>query len=142
MFDTDAVPDGFGLAKYCQSHVSVNVGMKSRPGISSSTKLNMLPNAPFQPLNMMKNIKAEIGAQMTSASSPMTGTEYVAYPIISIRIQAMSGGFFFITDKMCLCYQWLHLAKEHKTRSQSFFHKKTGPVHSPAKVTAFPFHSL
>lgn len=74
----------------------VNVGMKSRPGMISSKKLNIPPKAPFHPRNMMKNTTAEIGAQMMSANSPITGTEYVAYPIISMRIQAISGGVFFM----------------------------------------------
>lgn len=77
--------------------------MKSSPGRISSTKLNMPPNAPFQPPNILKNISAEIGAQIISASSPTNGTAYVAYPRTSMSMQAASEGVllnFFIHGKM------------------------------------------
>ncbi|MND09198.1 hypothetical protein D3C83_323460 [compost metagenome] len=56
----------------------VNVGIKSSPGISSSKKLNAPPKSPLAPPNILKKIKAEIGAQRISKNSPKKGTAYVA----------------------------------------------------------------
>lgn len=72
----------------------VNVGIKSRPGISSSTKLKIPPKKPFEPPNVLKKIKADIGAQMRSKNSPKKGRAYVAYPRKSISRQNANEGFF------------------------------------------------
>jgi hypothetical protein len=65
----------------------VKLGMKSVPGKISSIKFPIPPNAPFQPPNVKKKIRPEIGAQKKSVNSPIKGTAYDAYPIKSITIQ-------------------------------------------------------
>ena len=92
-------------------HARVNVGMKSKPGSISSTKLNTPPHAPFHPPKVLKKINAEIGAQIISPNSPRTGMAKEAYPIRSITIQNAREGIlrievgddiFFIIIKTCM----------------------------------------
>ena len=64
------------------NHMIVKVGMKSIPGISSSTKENIPPKKPLLKPNMRQKITAEIGAQMIS---PINGINVTALPIKSIN---------------------------------------------------------
>ena len=73
----------------------VNVGIKSVPGNNSSAKLNIAPKAAFLP-NTIKNIIAEMGAQITSTISPNPGTRKELHPIKSISTQKAREGCFFI----------------------------------------------
>ena len=70
----------------------VNVGMKSAKGKASSTKFKTAPVAPNLPPNDFKNIKAEMGAQITSLNSPMPGNAKLKQPIRSITIQNVREG--------------------------------------------------
>ncbi len=56
------------------NQVIVKVGMKSRPGISSSIKLKIPPNNPLAPPNMRMKMSAEMGAHIISKNSPKKGT--------------------------------------------------------------------
>ena len=67
----------------------VKVGIKSSPGINSSTKLNIPPKNPFLKPNIFQNTTADIGAQI---SSPKTGIIIVALPTRSITKQAPKEG--------------------------------------------------
>jgi hypothetical protein len=46
--------------------------------MSSSKKLKAPPKNPFTPPNILKKIKAEMGAQRISKNSPKKGIPYVA----------------------------------------------------------------
>ena len=70
----------------------VNVGMKSAKGKASSTKFKTAPVAPNLPLKDFINIKAEMGAQMTSLNSPMPGKAKLIQPKRSIAIQNVREG--------------------------------------------------
>ena len=70
----------------------VNVGMKSAKGKASSTKFKTAPVAPNLPPKDFKNIKAEIGAQITSLNSPMPGMAKLKQPIRSIPMQKLRDG--------------------------------------------------
>jgi len=56
-----------------RNHIIVKLGIKSVPGIISSTKLPMPPNAPFHPPKLKKKMIAERGAQKISEISPRAG---------------------------------------------------------------------
>ena len=70
----------------------VNVGMKSVNGKASSAKFKTAPVAPNLPPKDFKNIKAEMGAQITSLNSPMPGIAKLKQPIRSITIQKVREG--------------------------------------------------
>lgn len=77
------------LRTYCTTHIIVNVGMKSIPGMSSSINEKIPPIKPFRKPNMRQKIKADTGAQ---TSSPTTGSRITALPIKSISRQEASEG--------------------------------------------------
>jgi hypothetical protein len=70
----------------------VNVGIKSRPGISSSIKFTIPPTKPFLKPNIFQKIKADTGAQRISRNSPIKGIPKVAKPKKSISRQAARDG--------------------------------------------------
>jgi hypothetical protein len=82
----------------------VKVGIKSRPGMISSIKLNTPPKNPLAPPNIRINTSAEIGAQTISRNSPRKGIPYVAYPKKSISRQAAREGIGFSATGTADCF--------------------------------------
>lgn len=80
------------------NHAMVKDGIKSINGKNSSIKLNTLPNAPSLPPKVLANIKAEMGAQMRSETSPRMGMLKLAYPIRSINRQKTILGVGLLFD--------------------------------------------
>lgn len=70
----------------------VNEGKISVKGKASSRKFKTAPIAPKRPPKDLKNIKAEIGAQMISLNSPNPGMTKLKHPIKSIAMQNVREG--------------------------------------------------
>ena len=70
----------------------VNVGIISVKGKASSIKFNTAPVAPKRPPKDLKNINAEIGAQIISLNSPTPGMTKLKQPIRSITMQNVREG--------------------------------------------------
>jgi len=71
---------------YAYIQVSVNVGIKSKPGNISSIKEIAPAVLPVLPLYIFISNQAETGAQIISVNSPKPGIIYDIYPIASNNI--------------------------------------------------------
>jgi len=75
---------GFKTKEY--THISVKVGIKSNPGISSSIKTIAEAIFPSVPLYISLIFLAAYGAQIISKNGPTTGIAIVAIPMASYNI--------------------------------------------------------
>ena len=82
--------------------MSVKVGITSRPGSASSTKVTSPPILPSVPLYILYIIKEANGAQITSLNSPIPGITNDNIPTRSKKTPAINKVYLFFISNLKL----------------------------------------